>query len=211
MKATADATYTPVTISICGVLTHLSVKDTNNHFGGCFWYVPAVAYDTFRDIKLPHVRCPCCREKQLRLWCDMVLRWHNSRNEYVFEWRNWPLWENAALGRKLSKEGARAVVEKLIQTGHAEWNDSGQSMVTLMWHSAEEIAAKLFDFVKKHDMIGGVFTVYELHQGDDVLGTDFFGMDEGLFRKALSVLENQGRAVLFKGATSAEDGVKFIG
>eukprot|EP00752_Nemacystus_decipiens_P002115 g2019.t1 len=140
----------------------------------------------------------------------MVLRWHHSRKEYVFEWRKWPLWENAAIGRKLSGEGARAVVDELIRTGHAEWNDVGKSMVTLMWHSAEEIAAKLFDFVRKHDMVGSVFTVYELHQGDDVLGTDFFGMDEGLFRKALSVLENQGRAVIFKGATSEEDGVKFV-
>lgn len=101
----------------------------------------------------------------------MVLRWHHSRKEYVFEWRDWPLWENAAAGRKLSGEGARAVVEELIRTGHAEWNDAGKSMVTLMWHSAEEIAAKLFDFARKHDMIGSVFTVYELHQGDDVLGT----------------------------------------
>lgn len=100
----------------------------------------------------------------------MVLRWHNSRKEYVFEWRNWALWENAKIGRKLGEEGARAVVEELIRTGHAEWNDAGMSMVTLMWHSAEEIAAKLYDFVRKHDMVGGVFTVYELHQGDEVLG-----------------------------------------
>ncbi|CAM9420612.1 unnamed protein product [Hapterophycus canaliculatus] len=141
----------------------------------------------------------------------MVLRWHYSRKEYVLEWRSWPMWENAEIGRKLGEEGARAVVEELIRSGHAEWNDAGKSMVTLMWDSVEEIAAKLFDFVRKHDMVGGVFTVYELHQGDEVLGTDFFGMDEGLFRKALAVLENQGRVVLFSGASSEEDGVKFLG
>lgn len=101
----------------------------------------------------------------------MVLRWHHSRKEYVFQWRDWPLWENAAIGRKLGVEGASAVVEELIRTGHAEWNDAGKSAVTLMWHSAEEIAAKLFDFVRKHDMVNSVYTVYELHQGDDVLGT----------------------------------------
>lgn len=101
----------------------------------------------------------------------MVLRWHRSRKEYVFEWKDWPLWENAAIGRKLGGAGAAAVVEELIRTGHAEWNDAGKSMVTLMWHSVEEIAAKLFDFVRKHDMVGSVFTVYELHQGDEVLGT----------------------------------------
>lgn len=129
----------------------------------------------------------------------------------MFAWRDWPLWENPAIGRKLGNEGAGAVVEELIRTGHAEWNDGGKSMVTLMWHSAEEIAAKLYDFVRKHDMVGSVFTVYELHQGDEVSGTDFYGMDEGLFRKALATLEKQGRAVMFQGATSEEDGVKFLG
>lgn len=39
---------------------------------------------------------------------------------------------------------------------------------------------------------------------------DFYGMDEGLFRKALASLEKQGRAVIFQGATSEEDGVKFL-
>ncbi|CAM9345686.1 unnamed protein product [Ascophyllum nodosum] len=150
------------------------------------------------------------REKQIRLWCDMVLRWHHSRKEYAFAWKDWPLWENASIGRKLGEEGATAVVQELIRTGHAEWSDAGKSMVILMWHSADEIAAKLFDFVRKHDMIGSVFTVYELHQGDEVSGTDFFGMDEGLFRKALAVLEDEGRAVIFQGATSEEDGVKFL-
>lgn len=101
----------------------------------------------------------------------MILRWHHARKEYMFAWKDWPLWENAAIGRKLGEEGAKAVVDELIRTGNAEWSDAGKSMVTLMWHTTDEIAAKLFDFVRKNGMIGNVFTVYELHQGDDVLGT----------------------------------------
>lgn len=101
----------------------------------------------------------------------MILRWHHARKEYVFAWKDWPLWENAAIGRKLGEEGAKAVVHELIRNGNAEWSDAGKSLVTLMWHSTDEIAAKLFDFVRKNGMIGSVFTVYELHQGDDVLGT----------------------------------------
>lgn len=81
------------------------------------------------------------------------------------------MWENATIGRKLSSNGALAVVEELVRSGHAEWHDTSKSMVTLMWHSTEEIAAKLFDFARKHDMVGNVFTVYELHRGDEVLGT----------------------------------------
>lgn len=147
---------------------------------GChkFWVVLATRTKYFCDLKVyailvfPQARCAFpYREKQLRLWCDMVLRWHHMRREYVFGWRDWPLWENHAIGRKLGSEGAEAVVEELIRTGHAEWNDAGKSMVTLMWHSADEIAAKLFDFVRKHDMAGSVFTVYELHHGDEVSGT----------------------------------------
>lgn len=101
----------------------------------------------------------------------MVLRWHQSRKEYVFSWKEWPLWENSRIGRKLSSSGALTVVEELVRIGHAEWNDEAKSTVTLMWHSADEIAAKLFDFARKHDMVGNVFTVYELHRGDEVSGT----------------------------------------
>ncbi|CAM9497295.1 unnamed protein product [Discosporangium mesarthrocarpum] len=83
-------------------------------------------------------------------------------------------------------------------------------MVTLMWQSPDEIAAKLYDYVRNNGMVGSVFTVYELHQGDEVEETEFHGMDEDLFRKALIVLENRGRAEIFKGTTSEEDGVKFL-
>lgn len=130
------------------------------------------------------------REKQLRLWCDMVLRWHHVKKQYVFAWRDWPLWENAAIGRKLGDDGAAAVVEELVRTGHAEWNDAGKSLVTLMWHSADEIAAKLSNFARKHDMIGSVFTVYELHQGDEVQGTvrtDLICADSWLFGLSFGV------------------------
>ncbi|CAM9550504.1 unnamed protein product [Choristocarpus tenellus] len=150
------------------------------------------------------------REKQLRLWCDLVLRWHHTRKEYNFAWKNWPVWENTSIRRTLNGEGAMLVVLELIRTGHAEWKDSGKSIVTLMWQSPDEIAGKLYDFARRNGMIGSVFTVYELHQGDDVQGTEFFGMDEGLFRKALGILEKRGRAEIFQGSTSDEDGVKFL-
>jgi hypothetical protein len=34
------------------------------------------------------------REKQLKLWSDVVLGYHKARQEYSFAWRDWPLWEN---------------------------------------------------------------------------------------------------------------------
>ena len=47
-------------------------------------------------------------------------------------------------------------------------------------------------------------------KGEDVRGTSFSGFDEVLIRRALSILEQQGKCILFQGNTSTEDGVKFL-
>lgn len=47
--------------------------------------------------------------------------------------------------------------------------------------------------------------------GEDVNGMSFQGADEELLRRALSILEDQGKCAIFKGETSEEDGIKFFG
>eukprot|EP00953_Heterococcus_sp_UTEX-ZZ885_P016047 9047-Heterococcus_DN1.PRE.4 len=42
------------------------------------------------------------REKQLKLWSDVVLGYHKARQEYSFAWRDWPLWENNSVLSKVS-------------------------------------------------------------------------------------------------------------
>jgi len=39
----------------------------------------------------------------------------------------------------------------------------------------------------------------------------FQGADEELLRRAIGILEEQGKCALFKGDTSEEDGIKFFG
>ena len=39
----------------------------------------------------------------------------------------------------------------------------------------------------------------------------FQGADEELLRRALHILEEQGKCAVFKGETSGEDGIKFFG
>ena len=46
--------------------------------------------------------------------------------------------------------------------------------------------------------------------GEDVNGMLFEGADKKLLRKALAILENQGKCTMFKGDTSSEDGIKFF-
>ncbi len=48
------------------------------------------------------------------------------------------------------------------------------------------------------------------YSGEDVNGMSFQGADEQLLRRALAILEDQGRCTMFKGETSSEDGIKFF-
>jgi ESCRT-II complex subunit VPS25 len=58
-------------------------------------------------------------------------------------------------------------------------------------------------------MVGSIYTIFELHAGDELAGTEFLGMDGGLFRRALGLLQEQGKATVYPGASADEDGVKF--
>ena len=56
-----------------------------------------------------------------------------------------------------------------------------------------------------------IFLSTLLFVGEDVNGMSFQGADEELLRRALSILEDQGKCAIFKGETSQEDGIKFFG
>lgn len=46
--------------------------------------------------------------------------------------------------------------------------------------------------------------------GEDINGMSFEGADEELLRRALAILEQQGKCAIFKGENSEEDGIKFF-
>ena len=46
--------------------------------------------------------------------------------------------------------------------------------------------------------------------GEDVNGMSFQGADEELLRRALGILQDQGKCTIFQGETSSEDGIKFF-
>ena len=42
-------------------------------------------------------------------------------------------------------------------------------------------------------MINNVYTVYELHSGEDCIGTEFHGLEPWIIRRALELLESTGK------------------
>eukprot|EP00977_Amphora_coffeiformis_P004895 scaffold1048_cov90-Amphora_coffeaeformis.AAC.28 len=151
------------------------------------------------------------REKQLALWRELILRYHTERKISQLVVHDCPLWKNAALPRQLSTADVRTVMEDFVQHGHGEWQDpSTKTVCRILWRTPQQLAADIYQWAQTAGYINSVCTVYELHSGEDVNGMSFQGVDEDLLRRALAILEQQGKCAIFKGDTSEEDGIKFF-
>ena len=150
------------------------------------------------------------RAKQLESWRWLILGWCAAHRVSSIHLREWPLWENAAISRRLSEEGIAAVAEHLIGVGCAVYADGSRTRLTVYYRSPGEWAACVFSWVEAHAMFDQLYTVFELGSGDATVGSDFAGLEPGVLVKALEVLEREGKAVLERSASADEVGVKFV-
>ena len=102
------------------------------------------------------------------------------------------------------------MLDSLVASGHGEWEDAGKTRCRIFWKTPQEWASLMYKYAEQNDMLGSVVTIYELHSGEDVEGQPFAGLDEGTVMAALRVLEGEGKAQVFTGATSDDAGVKFF-
>ena len=151
------------------------------------------------------------REKQMGLWRELILRYHTDRKIKTLVVHDCPLWKNPDIQRGLSPDAIRAVMDDFCASGHGEWEDPDvKTRCRILWRKPEQLASDILDWARANGYINSVCTVYELHSGEDVNGMSFQGADEELLRRALGVLEDQGKCIIFKGETSSEDGIKFF-
>lgn len=78
----------------------------------------------------------------------------------------------------------------------------------MYWRSLGEWADAIYGWVDETGQKGGVLTVYELREGEGVLGKEWQGMDEDLLRKVLATLVKKGKCQIFGQEETA--GVKFF-
>lgn len=151
------------------------------------------------------------RNAQLQAWRSFVLAYCTSQKIYsmqVADALTHPLFQNKQLGRGLTDEGLNTVLADLQKHGHLEWTDKRRTKFLIHWKTVNQWAKMIYEHATDCGLTGSVCTFYELTQADEVRDKEFHGLDDSVLRKALQVLEQEGKAVLinFEGS----DGVKFL-
>ena len=160
---------------------------------------------------------PDTNRKWLQMWRNIIVDWHCFHKSTSLDIATCELFENQAIRRRLNEEGRRLVAEDLIASGHAEWADGqdieGQeTRLIIHWKSPLEWGNIMHAWATDMALIGGanVMTIYDLRNGDTSSGTEFAGLEADVIVKAISALQEVGKAKLFEGENIDEIGVKFL-
>ncbi|KAJ1446340.1 ESCRT-II complex subunit-domain-containing protein [Pelagophyceae sp. CCMP2097] len=150
------------------------------------------------------------RQQQLKVWVDVLHDWAARHGRTSVVLADCDAFKNDAISRALPPAAIRAVAEALILDGRAEWEDADEPGARLRVHrqSPAVLALRLVDWTISNGMVGGVYTLAELSDKSDV-ENPCFKADERLLRRALAILEIDGKCEVFQGTATKSDGVKF--
>ncbi|OLL24596.1 Vacuolar protein-sorting-associated protein 25 [Neolecta irregularis DAH-3] len=147
-------------------------------------------------------------------WITLILgyfryhrRWRIDLN--INELNDDELFHNKAINRKLKVEVLKEIIDDMVKQRSAEYVNSKKHGAWVYWRTPEEWADYLANWIDATGQKGAVLTMFELSQGELVVGSELEGIEPVILRKALEVLGKRGLAQLLKSADS-ETGVKFF-
>lgn len=146
--------------------------------------------------------------KQVELWKQLLLQYSKAKRKYKYYLTEDACapFHNPSIQRSLSLEGRQAVCRALIAEGKAEWASKDCTVVLVTLQPVKQWADTILTVVRTR-FTTSIVMVEELHSGEDAHGTELEGLPEELVRKALKVLEKDGRVTMF--STDKGTGVKF--
>eukprot|EP00270_Netrium_digitus_P003058 TRINITY_DN13466_c0_g1_i1.p1 TRINITY_DN13466_c0_g1~~TRINITY_DN13466_c0_g1_i1.p1 ORF type:complete len:180 (+),score=51.86 TRINITY_DN13466_c0_g1_i1:161-700(+) len=150
------------------------------------------------------------RERQIQLWKQFILDHTKAKKIFIVDVDSFPLFSNPTIDRRLSHEARELFLNALVADGKAEWVDKGHKKCLILWRSMEDWAATILNFVREAGLTDSVMTVEEIRSGDETRGTELERVEPVVLYRALKLLEQRGKAALFKGAAGDDDGVKFF-
>ncbi|BAT99681.1 hypothetical protein VIGAN_10118300 [Vigna angularis var. angularis] len=150
------------------------------------------------------------REKQIQLWKELILDYCKTQKTFVIALEEeFPLFANHVIERSLTHEAREAFLSALVSEGRAEWMDKGHRKCLILWHRIQDWADILIQFAKDNGLEDGVVTIEEIRSGTESQGTELHGIDRTILNRALKLLEQKGKLVVFKGTSADDEGIKF--
>ena len=130
------------------------------------------------------------REKQLKLWRELILQYCIHNNLHSLVPSSFPFFKNSAIERELSVDNINVVVNYIIKSGtvmsilyfcrytklklntyfhkgNAEWEDHNHTSLRIIWKTPEALAGEVYQWALQQEVAGTVFTLYELHSGEE--------------------------------------------
>lgn len=150
------------------------------------------------------------REKQVQLWKELILDYCRSQKVFIIGLEEeFPLFSNPVIERSLSHEARGVFLSALVAEGRAEWMDKSHKKCLILWLRIQDWADHIIKFVKDNGLEDSVMTVEDIRTGIESRGTELAGIDRGVLMRALRLVEQKGKAAIFKGSSTDDDGVKF--
>ncbi|KAJ2706992.1 hypothetical protein FB645_001133 [Coemansia sp. IMI 203386] len=153
--------------------------------------------------------------EQRRQWCELILAYYKHNRLYslsLAEAVTEPPFTNRQIHRSLRVDVLRELVEDLVKQGNAVWTGAKNTKDSCLvfWRKPDVWANMIHQWANERGMFNTVLTLFELTNGDDTVGQEFHNLDAATLRRALDVLQSQGRAQLFVGTSDEDMGVKFF-
>lgn len=163
------------------------------------------------------------KKKQLEVWCDLVLAYCKQKKMFKLDLihaQNTELFTNKTLDRKCSIELITLIIDQLVKQKRAEWivqsGESPSKMKTfrkcyILWHTLDEWAKLIYDYVNRNGLQNSVCTFYELSESDEVRKEEFFRIDQEVLKKSILILQQAKKAeIIYLDDANSEPGVKFF-
>lgn len=151
------------------------------------------------------------KAKQIEAWKNLVLDYHKVQKKYLLditEAQSSPLFTNKSIQRKLNLDMIYLLLDELQKNGNVEWLDKQRQRCYVYWRTPEEWGKMIHTWAVNNGLNNSVCTLYEITNGDDAINEEFHGLDQGLLKKSLATLENEGLAELI--VDEDNEGVKFF-
>lgn len=164
---------------------------------------------------------------QLRHWSTIIVRY--CAHNHVFSLTsadltpNFVLFHNPEIRKRCSQDFISHIVSHLLSIGLAQSRttvgEAGSTSqpstsegIYMWWKSANEWATLVENWVESTAQRGSVFTIYELREGDLVLGREWKNMPKEMFAKVVEELVRRKRAAVFgeEGDEGTGRGIKFF-